>query len=165
MISIFEELKNINKPGVFSLKNTTDNSIYINYSSNISSSLTRLINTNLFFDQYEFKVLEIVTDPIKLRIRCQYFKDWYSSNNYNIINPRRVSNWKVSVEVFSPRVGKDMVFGVKLVSGAYKQLTVGLFESYEELQSFLDLNYAGNLVTDIKYASNKLTLEYLNKCI
>lgn len=165
MMSIFEELKNINKAGVFILKDAQTNSVYINYSSNIAQALARLLNTNLYFPKYSFEILDIVTNNINLRVRCQYYKDLYSSNGYNIINPKRVSNYKVVIEPIRDFRYKELgrfILSIKLVSRGYKELVVGVFNDYETLQRFLDQYYAGNLVTDIKYADNELTREYLN---
>lgn len=157
-------LKEINKAGIYLLVDKLEKRCYVNYSSNISGSLNRLLSSNLFFAKYEFEILEIVTEPMNLRIRCQYFKDLYSSNGYEIINPKRVSSWKVFIEPindFRFNTNKNYLFAVKLSSRGYKELTVGIFSTYVEVDEFINKFYARNIVTDIKYSNNKLTTEYL----
>lgn len=168
MESIFEALKTLNVAGVYLLVNLESKEVYVSYSSNIAGALVRLLSSNMFFPKFQFNILELVTDSINLRPRCQFYKDLYSSNGYTLLNPKRVSNWKLRIESindFRDKAGKSLLFVVNLYSGAYKRLTVGIFESYESLQSFIDLHYARNLVTRIVYADNELTREYLKKWI
>lgn len=164
MNSIFEELKNISKPGVFILKDPSDKSCYIGYSSNIAGALNRLLGSKLFIPEYEFNILEIVTNPINLRIKCQYYKDKYSNNGYNLINPERVSKLKLSIDPIRDfRSGhiNEYLLSVKIVSKGYKELIVGLFNDYSEVSLFLESYYPGKIVTEVIYSNNGLTKEYL----
>src|ERR1700677_57898 len=96
---LFEQLKSTDKAGVYRLFNNANKICYISYSSNISKALVRLLDSNLFMPEFNFEILELVTNPINLRIRCQYFKDLHFSNGWVIINHKRVSNWKVRIDV------------------------------------------------------------------
>ena len=92
----------------------------------------------------------------------------YSSNRWAIINPKRVSNCKVRIEVIPAsrrNPGSQSVLAVKVVSRGYKEVTVGIFNDYTDMMSFLDQYYAGNLVTKIVYADNELTKRYMNEKI
>lgn len=165
MTSLFELLKQANQSGVYCLKNKADNSVYINWSSNIPKTLVRLLSSNLFFPEFDFELLEIVTESKLLRIRCQYFKDLYSSNKYTIINPGRVSNCKLVIGTMPDFRVKDnnrYLFQVKIVQRSYWEATVGVFEEYVEVEDFCALHYSSNKVYNIIYSSNKLTKGFLN---
>lgn len=165
LIGIFEDLKKINKAGVFCLINNAEKSCYISYSSNLAKSLVRLLSSNLYFPEFEFKVLEIVTESINLRPRCQFYKDLYYSNKYTIINPNRVSSWKLHISVIDDpnRLdGTKGLFRVYLSSKGYKRITVGVFSDYSDVELFCAQNYSNNKVYGIIKSSNQLTREYLN---
>lgn len=163
-MDLFSELKLINLPGIYLLVDEAKKLAYINYSSNIAGALIKHLSSNKF-ENWEFKVLEIVTDnPIRLRIRCQYFKDLYSSNTYEIINFNRASNLKLFIDPikdFRLGFGNHDLLRVKIVSKGYRDFVVGIFNDYVELDEFLQKYYARNLVTDLIYADNDLTREYL----
>lgn len=163
MNHLFEDLKHANKAGVYRLVNKLENSCYILQSSNMAKSLVRLLSSNLYFPEFEFEILEIVTNNINLRPRCQYFKDLYSSNGWTIINNKRVSSLKVHIEViddFRDKNSDTYLLAVKLVSKGYKNFIVGVFDSYTDMDEFLHQYYAANLVTGIYYCNNPLTKEY-----
>src|SRR5271165_6496407 len=163
--SLFETLKYTSNAGIYCLVNNSRD-VYISYSSNISKSLVRLLDSQLFFPKFEFYILELVTEPINLRVRCQYYKDCYSSNGYNLLNPKRVSNWKVLIDLVklpNKTSSEDTAIAVKLVSRGYRELIVALYYDHEDLHKFVNSYYPANLVTRIVYATNDLTLEYLNE--
>lgn len=84
---------------------------------------------------------------------------------YNLINPKRVSNYKVIIDLMqcsNTGTSKDIVIAVKVVSRGYRELIVGLFYTYGDASSFINEFYPGNLVTRIVYANNELTKNYLN---
>ena len=163
---IFEQLKSINKAGIYRLVNHAEKRCYVNYSSNMAKAVTRLLDSNLFFPEFEFDVLEIVTNPMKLKIRCQYFKDLQYSNGYNIINSNKVSNWKLVIDTirdFRYQGDDAYLFSVKIVSRGYKELVVGIFDTYTAMDSFINKYYPRSVVTDLVICSNALTKEYLNE--
>jgi hypothetical protein len=161
---LFEQLKTTNQAGVYLLVSLDTREVYINFASNISRSLVRLLSSQLYFPKFEFNILELVTDPINLRPRCQFYKDLYASNNYVILNPKRVSSWKLRIDTIghpSDKTYDGLVYAVKVSSGSYKELVVGIYNDYEDLYKFMSSYYPQNLVTRIVYASNDLTREYL----
>lgn len=163
--NLFEDLKYVNSMGIYSLTIKGTKNCWICYSSNIAGALSRHLNSNMFIPEIEFELLEIVTDSFKLRPRCQYFKDLYSSNGYVILNPKRVCNLKLLIQPiddfrFTGRV-KDL-FKVSVVSLGYKEVIVGIFESYDDVEVFCAENYKSSNVYDIIKSSNELTREYLN---
>ena len=163
MQELFEQLKHVNQAGVYLLVSLDTREVYINHSSNIAKSLVRLLSSNMYFPKFNFNILELVTDPINLRPRCQFYKDLYSSNGYTLLNPKRVSNWKLYtgiIDDFTYARGHKALFTVTLVSGSYKRIIVAVYSDYEELQEFLRYYYPANLVTSIIYADNDLTKEY-----
>jgi hypothetical protein len=164
LIRLFEDLKKTNQAGVYCLVNNVEKTCYISYSSNISKSLVRLLSSSLYFPEFEFKILEIVTEPINLRPRCQFFKDLYSSNKWSIINPNRVSNWKLHISVIDDLKRLDHskgLFRVYVSSKGYKEITVGVFDLYRDVEVFCAQNYSNGKVYSIIKSSNELTLEYL----
>jgi hypothetical protein len=161
---LFEDLKHANQAGVYRLVNKAENSCYILQSSNMAKSLVRLLSSNLFFPEFEFEILELVPNLVNLRPRCQFYKDLQSSNGWTIINPNRVSNCKIVISPLEDfRVGRGgrYLFEVKIKQGAWRELTVGIFNDYSEVESFLSQNYPSNKVYKIIESSNELTREYL----
>ena len=164
LTNLFETLKLANFPGVYMLRNGAENLVYVNWSSNMAGALVRHLSSNMLIPNFDFEILEIVTDPKLLRIRCQYFKDLHSSNGCSIINPSRVSNCKLVISPLDDfRVGRGgmYLFEVKIVQGSFRELTVGIFNDYSEVESFLSQNYPSNKVYKIIESSNELTREYL----
>lgn len=162
MESLFEAIKSANKMGIYLLVNKPKKRCYISYSSNMAQALVRL-SSNFQDEQFDFELLEIVTNPINLKPRCQYFKNLYSSNGYDIINPKRVSNLKArigSINDFRSIMREDILLTVELVSRGYRDLIVGVFSTITEINSFMSQNYS-NGVFNIVYSNNKLTQEYL----
>lgn len=144
------------------LVNHEQKKAYISYSSNISSALFRLSGEPSLQD-LTFELLELVTDPINLRVRCQYFKDQYASNGYQILNQKRVSNWKLLIEPihdFRVKAHNEYVLLVKVRCRANKEVIVGVFEDVDHMDAFLLKYYPQKLVTEIRSSNNPLTKEY-----
>lgn len=161
--AIFNNIKNIPKQGVYILKNLYSNTCFINYSSNIPSALVRNIDNYNLRDQYSFEVLEIVTNKELLRLRCQYYKDFYSNIGYDIINSNKVCKFKIAIEVvdgFHAHNGVSPVIAVKVVSRGHKELIVGIFNAYRDADKFIAANYSDGAY-NIVYADNDLTKEFL----
>lgn len=163
-MNLFEALKQTSQSGVFALTNKADKSVYINFSSNISRSLVNLLYSNLMIPEFEFNVLEIVTENSNLRPRCQFYKDHYSNTGYQLLNPKRVCNLKLHIEPiddFRLKGDSKYIFKVSIVSGSYKEFTVGIFESYTDVEVFCAENYKNSNIYRIVTANNELTKEYL----
>jgi len=166
MTDLFEVLKSTAESGVFALINKADNSVYINFSSNISRSLVNLVYSNMMIPEFEFKLLEIVTNYSNLRPRCQFYKDQYSNMDYQLINPKRVCNLKLSIEPiedFRFKGSSKYLFKVSIVSGSYKEFIVGIFEDYSSLELFCAQKYSNGKVYNIVTSTNELTQEYLKR--
>ena len=161
---LFEDLKHTNQAGVYRLINNADKSVYINFSSNISRSLVNLLYSNLMIPEFEFKVLEIVTENSNLRPRCQFYKDQHSNMGYQLLNPKRVCSLKLHIEPIEDfRLGRGgkYLFMVKVVSQGFRESVVGIFNDYSSLDVFCAENYKNSNIYKIVTASNDLTLEYL----
>jgi len=157
-MGLFTELINLSKPGVYILKNSNNKSCYVCYSSNISTNLVRYLH----LDNFEFELLEIVIDPKLLRMRCQYWIDYYSNLGYTVLS-KRTSQLKLRIDVLRDfRLGYSdyALFYVKIVYTSYKSVIVGIFSSKSECDSFIARNYSNNQVYNIIKADNNLTREY-----
>lgn len=164
MTNLFETLKQTAQAGVFALINNADKSLYINFSSNISRSLVNLLYSNLMIPEFEFKLLEVVTENSNLRPRCQFYKDQYSNLDYTILNPKKVCNLKLRIEPiddFRSKGSSKFLFKVSVVSGSYKEIVVGIFDLYSDVELFCAQKYSNGKIYSIIESSNELTLEYL----
>lgn len=158
-MNIFQELKNISKSGIYLLE-SSNKDIFIGYSSNILLALTR----NIYSDYSNMTILEIVTSKELLRPRCQYYKDHYSNNGFKLLNPNRVCNIRVKIDLledFRDKGSGKYLFYVSLVSKGYWKRTVGVFDTVSAAEAFSARKYSNNRVYDIVYSSNDLTKEYL----
>lgn len=165
-VNLFEALKTLPKQGVYLLKNEDLKQVFIGHSSNMPLSIIRnLENNKLFMPEYSFELLEVVESKINLLPRTQFYKDKYCNLGYNLINNNKVFNRKLRIDLindFRFHPNGECLFAVKLISSDYRALTVGIFDYYDDVQSFVAANYC-NVIYNIVFADNALTREYLIK--
>jgi len=157
-------LVNMPKNAIYALVDAQDKEIFLTYSYDVLSSLSRLISEiragiGLPIDptKYEYKLLE-TTDKQNLKLRFNYWYDYYASLGYKFHNKRRHINYRLTSVV-----GRDFrnpnhrLLYVKLKNWK-NEIVLGAFNNIEECNEFIN-NY-GDLYS-IKYATNQLTNEYL----
>lgn len=161
MQDLLQVLKAAPKQGVYRLVDNEKKLVYIGYSSNIPVALIR----NLDYDYSNCDILEVVTDKDILRLRCQFYKDTFKSSifkDYILVNPDRVCGLKLHIDPINDfRQGKrnSLLLHVRVVYRGYYERTVGVFETYTELEEFVAANYS-NEIYNIVYSNNELTKEY-----
>lgn len=170
-MNLFVELNKLPKQCIYGLINNTDKRIFLGYSTNIVTALGRLINysNNLFKDDLD-KLELIVIEPIKnsndLRLKLKYWFKEYSNKGFLFYKkPINLPSYKLRIDLMADfrnvKEGNYLCY-VKLISRRYRELTVGVFNTYGEAELFCKKYYINGQVNNIIYSNNKLSKEYLN---
>lgn len=164
-MNILKELSNLPSRCIYGLFNDVDKKVYIGYTNNtiasIYSNISNLKYSNKDFNNLEFRVIEIIDTTHRLRIRYQFWSDYYSNIGWIMYRNYKAINYRIKIDV-----GEDFLKGrtnyyvyAKLVSRGYKELIVGVFEDFEKCNMFVVDKYSN--ITDIIYSDNSLTNEYM----
>lgn len=163
---MFQELYNLPKNSIYALVNDQDKEVFLTYSSNTFSSLSRLIGELrsgvglvLKPDRFEFKLLEVLDQKDKLKLRFNKWYDGYRNSGYKFLNKRKPVSYKLVAYIdsdFRNRTKKLLYVGLKNRSNI---IVVGTFDNIEDSETFMK-SYGP--IDTLKYASNKLTVEFLN---
>lgn len=158
-------LVNMPKNSIYALLNEQSKQIYLTYSYDVLSSLARIINENktgiglpLDLSQFKYKLLE-TTDRSNLKLRFNYWYDYYNVLGYKFHNKRRPSHYKLVATIENDFRNKLSKLIYVKVRNWNKEKVLGVFNKIEECNEFIN-NYGK--VYEFKYATNKLTKEYLN---
>lgn len=163
-----------NKVCVYALMDRENQKIYISFTVNLLGALDRIFKqldySNKVFERpehLELVVLEQVVDRANLRARYRFWCDDYSNKGWLLYKrPTNVPTYKVRMDFMSvdlPQYDGEVFFGVKLVSRNRSERIVGLFTSAREGYQWVQNAYKNKSnVTDIVYADNKWTKEYLD---
>jgi hypothetical protein len=151
---------------IYALINEQDKEIFLTYSYDTLSSLSRIINEiktgiGLPIDpnKFQYKLLETIEKRQYLTIRFNYWYDLYKQNDYKFYNKRRPVNYKLQYNIEPDfRDSSKQLLYAKLKS-RYREIILGAFEDIEQCRDFIK-NY-GNIY-DLKYANNNLTKEFIN---
>jgi hypothetical protein len=161
--NIIETMLDMPPMGIYGL--IYGSKIHLFYTSNIVTALGRILN-NGNYRNYILVLIEEITDKNKLRLRYSFNVKEYSNNGFDIINkPKYNTKYKLRIDVlkdFRIKQGPSILVYVKACCRSRRELIVGVFKTLPEAHEFTDMFYAGNIVTDIIYASNDLTKEYIN---
>lgn len=173
MESLFIQLKSLSVPGIYMLQDLTQKSGTIYQSSNIARDLIHKLETH---PDLNFHLLEIVTDlsyigKIRRLIKLQYYISYYSKLGYNVINSKSYK-FKLQIAVlrdFRTPLNKHVLFHLNIACRGYKTLTVGVFETYRDVEGFISREYKSsfggdsNSVEDLVFSESQLTREFLKK--
>jgi len=174
MVSL-QELKSLPDCCIYGLINKADKKIYIGYSYDILSALSRNIKDFKYsnhpakadFDKLEFIILETVKDRSSIRFRYAYWYESYKSMGYSFYRDYKGSKFRVKIDVgmdFRSEGGTTYLVYVKLVNSRYKEFIVGVFSGIQGAKEFVRNKYQDkNIVTSIEYASNDLTRLYVKR--
>lgn len=167
---MLQELINLPSMGIYGFINKKDLKIDLIYSSNLVTSLVQNVNSlkssNKDVNDLEFILIEPITDIELLKVRYNYWLDYYARMGYGFYRIYASVKLKLRIEVlndvlwpgcFDPRVY------VKLVTRNRSERIVGVFTAMSEAEEFVAANYPDSSnIFNIVYANNNLTKEYLN---
>jgi len=159
-------LSSMPKNSIYALINEQGKEIYLTYAYDVLLNITRLISEiragfGLPIDptQFNYKLLETVSDRSLLKLRFNYWYDNYNALGYKFLNKRKPVNYKLLSSIgIDFRNGAKKLLYVKLKNRS-NEVIVGVFDNIEHCNDFIE-NYGG--IYSIKYADNKLTEELLN---
>lgn len=155
---------------IFGLINEDNKAILIYRTTNIVTSLARIIREYKYSNKNILKLSLIIIEDIKdsnnLWVRYNYWTNYYSNKGYIIMNRCKYNiKYKLRKQIlgdFRPKFSSLPLFYVKIVSRRYKEIIVGIFDKVIDMDEFIDKHYA-NGIDSIVYSSNKLTKEYYAK--
>lgn len=163
-MNLLKVLHDLPKNSVYALVNDQDKEIFLTYSYDVLSSLTRVINEfksgiglNIDIARFGFKLLETIKHRDELKFRFNYWYDQYKTNGYKFHNKRRPVHYKLisTIEGSFKSHMRKLIY-VKL-KNRYNEIILGVFDNIDECNDFMN-NY-GDLYK-IKRADNKLTKEF-----
>lgn len=169
----FQELYNLPEKCIYAFLNQKDKKIYIGFTKNLLQALER----NLYYMKYsnhpckndianlELIVLENIVTDLDLRLRYEYYSNKYSNEGWRLYRNYKAIDYKVSIDVINIAISNGMPSikcCVKLRRRGSNELIVGIFNSVSEAELFVSDKYS-NGVSNIIYADNKLTLDFLGK--
>lgn len=145
---------------VFGLINSKDHKIYLGYTINLPQALARIIKEtklsnnklNNDWNKLELVILETFTDRSNLRVRHKWYFNEYSNKGWMFYN--KISNstrYKLRLDIVSDK-GLDYKVKVKLLTRRYKEVVVGVFDTYEDAKAWSSIHYPdSNNITNIVY--------------
>lgn len=174
--TILNYLFNYPEMCIYGLINHKDHKIYVGYTANLPLALSRIIRDTKYsnnklnkdWDKLEFAVLETVTDRKNLRIKYNQWIKEYSNKGWDLYKKQGQSNiptYKLRIDLWmdeSRWTKEDQLVYVRLITRRYKELTVGVFNDYDEAVRWSKDNYPNTTITQVIYAKNALTEEYLD---
>lgn len=163
-MNLLKVLHDLPKNSIYALINDRDKEIFLTYSYDVLSSLTRVINEikngiglNINIGQFDFKLLETIEHRDELKFRFNYWYDRYNVKGYKFHNKRRPVRYKlISTIEGSFKSHMHKLIYVKLKNWN-REIILGVFDNIDECTDFMD-SY-GDLYK-IKKADNKLTKEF-----
>jgi hypothetical protein len=157
--------------GIYCLINESKKRVYISYSKDIITSLSRIVrdirSKNVIYKQLikdvrglEFLLLEdinIYDSEIDVCTKLDYFITLYKQLGYELYNDKyKLQKFKVSLEV---DLNDNLVY-VKLVNKRYKKIVVGVFDKMYDAEEFATLFETMDIIKPI-YSINNLTKSYI----
>ncbi len=144
-MNLVAKMKELNTGGIILINNRVYNSI------NMLKTVVNLV-TNI----NEYKVLEVIDEPILRSIRTS---EWVKKGYKGYTKP-----WKISIHT---RIYKMNEFGVigeyKLfleASNTYKRVVLGIFDSKITAEEFKNEFYKGGKIVTLVYCNNKNTKDW-----
>lgn len=165
-MDLLKLLYNMPKNSIYALINEQDKEIFLTYSTNSLSSLTRLINEikagyglSIDLSKFQYKLLEEIKNQQILAFRFNYWYDYFKNDGYKLYNKRKPVNYKLNYTVGQDFRNKANRLLYAILKNRSKEIVLGVFDNINECTTFIQ-NY-GDLYS-IKHADNNLTKEYLN---
>jgi hypothetical protein len=165
-MNLYPTLTNLSKPGIWAIVNERDRIVYLSQSNNVLSAVSRNISSihdkshstrRLIRDKslLSFVFLEEVATETDRKLRLNYWIDNYRNRGYTFY---RKKNGEC---LYTPKVfiTTDFKVHVTLVNKRNDKLVVGVFNTIQEANQFVESNYP-NTFYSITYSNNTLTKEY-----
>jgi hypothetical protein len=165
---LINDLVQLSEMCVFGLVNEETKAILIYRTTNIVTSLSRIIREYRYSNKNILKlnliIIETITDKANLWVRYNYWTKYYSNNGFNLMNKSRYNiKYKLRKQIlgdFRMKTNVRALFYVKVVSRRHKEVVVGVFDKVSEMDQFTAQYYPDGLIENITYSSNSLTSEY-----
>ena len=163
------ELESLSVSVIWALANPVDKKIFISYSNNILSSLSRNISEILDnshscrqlisdYNRLELMILETPVPSNQLKVKSGHYMDHYKDNGWSLYKANPPVKYTVKT-----LIAKDCKAHVVLVNKRNDKLVVGVFDTMHEADEFTSSAYPNNTVTTIIYSQNSLSKEFLRK--
>ena len=164
-MNLTQTLIEMNKPGVWAFVNDTDRIIYLSYSKNIQSTISRNIK-EVMDNSHSCK--RLIKDKSKLNLvvleyncekaKLNYWLDHYRNDGYSLYRNR---NGEVTYRL-QVKIVAEYLIHVILRNLHGNSVVVGVFDSMEEANTFIQTHYPDKIY-NIVYSDNKLTQHYLKR--
>lgn len=166
---LFRIMNSIPRAGIYALVNHSKKRVYIGRSKDVCLSLSRLLlelqdkthtSRKLIKDRnkLEFLFLEEIhyqDTLIDVSIKYNYWVNEYRNNGYEFyVKSYNFPQFRVRIDV-----GLDYKVYVKLLNKGYKELVVGVFDTYPEAEEFAEVFNNMSYVSPV-YAINNTSKEY-----
>ena len=163
-----KSLTNLSCPGVWAFVNESDKKIFISYSENILSAVSRNISELLSashscrslvsdFSKLDLLVLEKVSKA-ETKVKAGRYKENYKADGWQLYNTSIPVQYSVKTTI-----SNDCKIQVYLINRRKDKIVVGVFDSKQESDQFIQTHYPNNIVTSIVYSQNSLSKEFFRK--
>jgi hypothetical protein len=164
-MNLMQTLTQLNQSGVWAFVNERDKIVYLSYSNNFLTSVSR--NVRELTDK-SHSCRRMIRDKSKLQIqiiesnchkaRLGYWIDFYRNKGYSLY---RNKNGEVTYKV-RISISEDYKVFVMLVNKRNDKVVVGVFPNMEEAKVFSQTHYPDK-IHKIVYSDNPLTKEFLRR--
>jgi hypothetical protein len=164
-MNLLQTLTDINKSGIWAFVNDIDRMVYLSYSNNMLTSVSRNVRE---LNDNTHSLKSLVRHKSKLQIQiiecnCEkaklgYWVDHYRNNGYSLY---RNNNGEVTYKT-RIAITNEYLVHVLLVNKRNDKIVVGVFSDMEQATSFVQTNYP-NKIHKIVYSNNDLTKQFLRR--
>lgn len=167
-MSVLKLMYELPRSGIFKFVNEEKKLVYISYSKNLITSLSRNIKEiqdkvhvykplNEDFEDWKFDIIETLNyhDTI-LDISCKInlYIEEYKQLGYNVRTHQNIQKLKFRVDI-----GQDYKVYCKLISRGRTEYVVGVFKDMEDAKEFIEMYRNIKNIVPI-YSTNQLTKDY-----
>lgn len=165
-----KNLIDYSKPGIWGFFNEKDKRFFISYSNNILSSVSRNITQiqdkshscrKLIRDLPHLNLVLFVDDALDTKsrkIRTMELINAFISKGYTPYINRTLVSYKLRMVITN-----EYNIHVLLINKRNDKIIVGVFDSINEANSFINSNYPNNKITKIIYSENSLSKEFFKR--
>ena len=151
------------KPGIYALENRKNKKVLVFRSRNPLLYLNTLISkhvavknkSDVWSDKRKLKLIVLETDVLDHN-SFYYWCQKYKSEGWGFYSQCRVPQLILHTKV-DFRIG----YMVELRDRGYRSFTVGVFDTAEDAENWINEAYPGGIVNRIVFANNDLTKKYL----
>ena len=170
---IFKQLLDLSDSGLFAFVEPSKRLVYICHGKNLLSSLNQHIerfrlgahecrDLQRDFVGLEVVFLETEEDSVIRKLKAEIWKREYISRGYKLYKQKTAIKLDISTRIETEGELPYKVL-VCLSTKRGDSRIVGIFNTIKESKEFILINYPSPNIQAIIYATNKLTLDYLQK--